>query len=65
MSTRAGWPARPAPRDPWARQCGTTSLDDTVLFCEQTHHDLHSGKTILLKDGRRLGPDGWVRGEAA
>ena len=47
---------------PWGR-CGTTSLKDTVLFCEQTHHDLHSGgKTILLKDGRWLGPDGWADG---
>ena len=47
---------------PWGR-CGTTSLKDTVLFCEQTHHDLHSGgKTILLKDGRWLGPHGWADG---
>lgn len=50
--------------DPWSR-CGATRLDDTVLLCEQTHHELHSGKTILLKDGRRLGPQGWVRGAAA
>jgi hypothetical protein len=28
--------------DPWART-GTTSLDDTVLFCEQTHHALTAG----------------------
>lgn len=47
---------------PWAR-CRTTSLSDTVLLCEQTHHDLHSGgKTLLLKDGRWLGPDGWADG---
>lgn len=46
--------------NPWAR-CGTTSLADTVLLCEQSHHDLHSGGRVLrLKDGRRLGPDGWV-----
>ena len=51
--------------DPWSRS-GTTSLSDTVLFCEQTHHDLHSGgRTILLKDGRRLGPDGWISAVAA
>jgi len=50
--------------DPWARS-GTTSLGQTVLLCEQTHHDLHSGKTIRLKDGRRLGPHGWLEGQAA
>ena len=51
--------------DPWARH-GTTSLGDTVLLCEATHHDLHSGgHTIRLKDGRRLGPDGWVSAVAS
>jgi hypothetical protein len=45
---------------PWATT-GTTSLSDSVLLCEQTHHDVHSGGRILrLKDGRRLGPQGWV-----
>lgn len=47
---------------PWVR-CGTTSLADTVLLCEQTHRDLHTGgHAIRLKDGRLLGPDGWVDG---
>jgi hypothetical protein len=45
--------------DPWSR-CGTTSLADTVLFCEPTHTQLHSGKVIRLKDGRSLDADGWV-----
>jgi hypothetical protein len=46
--------------------CGSTSLKDTVLFCEVTHHDLHEGgKTIRLKDGRVLGPTGWIKNEAA
>ncbi|MCW2715097.1 MAG: hypothetical protein JWN88_2144 [Frankiales bacterium] len=46
--------------DPWARS-RTTSLSGTVLLCEQTHHDLHSGgHFIRLKDGRLLGPDGWA-----
>ncbi|MBK5306255.1 MAG: DUF222 domain-containing protein [Frankiaceae bacterium] len=46
--------------------CGTTSLDDTVLFCECTHHDLREGdKTIRLKDGRRLNAHGWVTDRAA
>jgi len=39
----------------------TTSFDDTVMFCAPSHHDLHEGgKTLLLKDGRLLGPHGWV-----
>jgi hypothetical protein len=44
-------------------QTGTTELDDTVMLCEIDHdHELHSkGRTLLLKDGRVLGPDGWVR----
>ena len=42
-------------------QCGTTSLSDTVLLCEPNHRDLHVGGHILrLKDGRRLGPHGWL-----
>jgi hypothetical protein len=46
--------------------CGTTSLADTVLFCEVTHHDLHEGdKTIRLKDGRLVNPTGWVQASAA
>lgn len=46
--------------NPWATT-GTTSLDDTVMFCDRTHHDLHTGGVVLrLKDGRLLGPDGWV-----
>ena len=41
----------------------TTSLRDTVLVCEVTHHDIHEGaRTIRLKDGRCLGPNGWVDG---
>ena len=40
---------------------GTTSLEDSVLLCEQNHHDLHvHRRTLRLKDGRRLGPDGWI-----
>jgi hypothetical protein len=40
-----------------------TSLRDSVLLCEQTHQDIHvGGKTIRLKDGRYLGPTGWVDG---
>ena len=45
---------------PWAR-CHSTSLSDTVLLCDTSHRDLHEGhRRIRLKDGRVLGPDGWV-----
>jgi hypothetical protein len=45
---------------------GTTSFFDTVMFCESSHHDIHEGgKTLLLKDGRLLNADGWVRPAAA
>ena len=46
---------------PWA-DSHRTSLTDTVLFCEQTHHQLHHGKTIRLKDGRYLNQNGWTNG---
>ena len=47
---------------PWA-SCATTSLDDTVMFCEQTHADLHLGhRPIRLKDGRWLDQHGWTTG---
>jgi hypothetical protein len=46
--------------DPYASS-GTTSFYDTVMVCDSTHHDIHEGgKTIRLKDGRLLGPEGWV-----
>lgn len=42
-------------------QAGTTSVADTVPLCDQEHHDLHEGgRRIQLKDGRWIGPDGWV-----
>jgi hypothetical protein len=42
---------------------GTTELADTVLLCAPHHdHDLHAQRrTLRLKDGRVLGPDGWLR----
>jgi hypothetical protein len=39
---------------------GTTSLHEAIPLCEQEHFQLHDGKLIKLKDGRWLGPDGWV-----
>jgi hypothetical protein len=44
----------------------TTSFYDTVMFCEHSHHDIHEGgKTLLLKDGRLLNANGWVKPVAA
>lgn len=55
-----GDPLIPHHVDPYAR-CGTTSLSDTVMLCEGTHHDLHEGdKTVRLKDGRLINAHGWV-----
>ena len=45
--------------DPYAHS-GTTSLDDSVLLCEQHHHQLHTGHLLRLKNHRWLGPDGWT-----
>ncbi|MDX6200319.1 MAG: hypothetical protein QOJ79_3470 [Actinomycetota bacterium] len=60
-----GTPLIPHHPDAYARS-KTTSFYDTVMFCPGSHHDLHEGgKTLLLKDGRLLGPDGWVRQVAA
>jgi hypothetical protein len=42
---------------------GVTEIENTVLLCELEHdYYLHGlGRTLRLKDGRILGPDGWVR----
>ncbi len=45
--------------DPWAR-CGTTSLADTADLCDCCHAYLHRGHPLRLKDGRLLGPHGWI-----
>jgi hypothetical protein len=49
----------PHHEDAWART-GTTSLSTTVPLCEADHHHLHTGRTLLLRDGRRLTADGVV-----
>jgi hypothetical protein len=38
---------------------------DTVLICERDHHHLHSGRSLVLKDGRRLDQNGWQDEPAA
>jgi len=62
----AGCPPRPdrplVPHHaiPWSH-CHTTSINDTVLLCEKSHHDLHTGgRTLTLRDGRRLNATGWL-----
>ncbi len=53
-----GHPLIPHHATPWATS-HATSLSDTVLLCEQTHHLLHTGHPVKLKDGRWLTADGW------
>jgi hypothetical protein len=56
-----GTPLIPHHPDAYARS-RTTSFDDAVMLCERSHHDVHDGgKTLRLKDGRLLAPDGWIR----
>ena len=53
--------SRLVPHHPEAyARTGTTSLPDTVLFCDSDHGALHRGQTITLKDGRRINQHGWV-----
>jgi hypothetical protein len=55
-----GTPLVPHHPDPYARS-GTTSFYDTVMLCDPSHDDIHvGGRTLRLKDGRLLGPNGWV-----
>jgi hypothetical protein len=55
-----GTPLVPHHPDAYARS-GTTSFYDAVMLCDRSHDDLHvGGKTLRLKDGRLLGPHGWV-----
>ncbi len=55
-----GHPLIPHHATPWAAS-RTTSVTDTVLLCEQTHHLLHTGHPVRLKDGRWLDAHGWRR----
>lgn len=55
-----GTPLIPHHPDAYARS-KTTSFYDTVLLCEGDHNHLHvGGKVLRLRDGRLLGPEGWV-----
>jgi hypothetical protein len=56
-----GTPLVPHHPDAFARSA-TTSFFDTVMLCDRSHDDIHvGGRTLRLKDGRLLGPNGWVR----
>jgi hypothetical protein len=47
--------------DPWWRT-GRTTLADLIPLCRGDHHDVHDGhRTLLLRDGRRIDDNGWVR----
>ena len=39
---------------------GKTALAETIWACPALHHDLHHGKTVRLRSGRRLNEAGWV-----
>ena len=55
-----GSPLVPHHPDAWSRT-HRTSFYDAVMFCERCHHDLHEGgRTVRLRDGRLLSPDGWI-----
>ena len=42
---------------------GRTERQDTVPLCEADHHHLHKNqRTLKLKNGRWLGPNGWTTG---
>jgi hypothetical protein len=61
----AGCPSPPGtplvPHHPHAYALsGTTSLTDTAMLCHGEHTRLHQGHTIRLRDGRLLGPNGWI-----
>ena len=61
----AGCPSPPGtplvPHHPHAYALsGTTSLSDTALLCHGEHTRLHRGEIIRLRDGRLLGPHGWI-----
>lgn len=59
-SRQPGTVLHPHHANPWSL-CGTTSLADTVLLCDSCHHQLHDrGRPIYLKNGRTLGPNGWL-----
>jgi hypothetical protein len=49
-----------SPQRSWPRHSAAEGLDDTALLCESSHHDVHHGRTLRLKDGRRFNANGWL-----
>jgi hypothetical protein len=43
----------------WAGN-GRTALGETIWACPALHHDLHHGKVVVLRNGRRLTEKGYV-----
>ena len=68
VADRQSSPSRPCRIRLWYRitpmafaRSRTTSVFDAVMLCDRSHDDIHvGGKTLRLKDGRLLGPNGWV-----
>lgn len=55
-----GSPLVPHQADPW-HTSGVTAYAESVPLCESTHRELHEGRrTVRLRDGRTLSPQGWV-----
>ncbi len=55
-----GTPLTPHHVEPYGHT-GRTSYADTAMVCDGHHHDIHEGRRALrLRDGRSIGPDGWV-----
>ena len=44
--------------------CGTTNLRESIWACPTLHHDLHHGRTVLLRNGRYLNDKGWADPES-
>lgn len=60
-----GHPLTPHHADLYSRT-GQTALADTVPLCDSDHHRLHQHRRALrLRDGRWIGPDGWLHEESA
>lgn len=46
----------------WFGKGGLTVLANLVPLCPHHHRDVHEGRrTLRLRDGRLLSPDGWIR----
>ena len=59
---RAAYLCVPHHVEPWALG-GLSVLSNMILLCVSCHHHLHDRQQpLLLTDGRRIGPRGWLSG---